>query len=238
MSSQAEKTKKTLIMITDAPVTNDPSSLINANWLNLSCTLKETNFTAGQKNDIDNTTFCSEETENLNGLPAPSELSLSGNFFRNPAQDALRDAYDNDTVYGFKIIFPSGNGFLMRAEVRQHTWSASVNAVVAATFSLRLKGKPQQINATGALSFSADLSDSLSVPEGDDLTLSVSVTGGVIPYTYVWEKDGQAISGQTEGTLTKSGATTDDDGTYSCVVTDSATPPNVITSAECTVIVD
>jgi hypothetical protein len=41
---------------------------------------------------------------------------LSGNFYRNPAQDALRTAYDNDGVYGFKVIFPSGNGFLLRAE--------------------------------------------------------------------------------------------------------------------------
>jgi hypothetical protein len=54
------------------------------------------------------TTLCSEETENINGLPAPSEMSLSGNFYRNPAQDALRTAYDNDGVYGFKVIFPSG----------------------------------------------------------------------------------------------------------------------------------
>ena len=73
------------------------------------------------ENDIDVTVLCSDETENINGLPAPSEMSLSGNFYRNPAQDALRAAYDNDGVYGFKVIFPSGNGFLMRAEVRQHT---------------------------------------------------------------------------------------------------------------------
>ena len=91
------------------------------NWLNLSCTIKQASFTAGQKNDIDVTVLCSDETENINGLPAPSEMSLSGNFYRNPAQDALRAAYDNDGVYGFKVIFPSGNGFLMRAEVRQHT---------------------------------------------------------------------------------------------------------------------
>jgi hypothetical protein len=80
----------------------------SATWLNLSCTIKQASFTAGQKNDIDVTTLCSDETENINGLPAPSEMSLSGNFYRNPAQDALRTAYDNDGVYGFKVIFPSG----------------------------------------------------------------------------------------------------------------------------------
>lgn len=120
-------------MITSEPVTVD--ELASATWLNLSCTIKQASFTAGQKNDIDVTTLCSEETENINGLPAPSEMSLSGNFYRNPAQDTLRTAYDNDGVYGFKVVFPSGNGFLFRAEVRQHTWDSQTNGVVAATFS-------------------------------------------------------------------------------------------------------
>ncbi len=120
MSALFERAQKTVVMITSVPVT--AAELDTATWLNLSCTIKQASFTAGQKNDIDVTTLCSDETENINGLPAPSEMSLSGNFYRNPAQDALREAYDNDGVYGFKVIFPSGNGFLMRAEVRQHTW--------------------------------------------------------------------------------------------------------------------
>jgi hypothetical protein len=37
----------------------------------------------------------------------------------------------------------------MRAEVRQHTWDSQTNGVVAATFSLRLKGKPTNIDAPG-----------------------------------------------------------------------------------------
>jgi predicted secreted protein len=112
----------------------------------LQCTIKEVQFTGGQKQDIDVTTLCSTEQENINGLGAQSEISLSGNFYSNPAQDALREAYDNDTTYGFKIIFPSGIGFQFLAEVRQHTWSSGTNSVVAATFSLRLKGKPQKID--------------------------------------------------------------------------------------------
>ncbi|HBX8221429.1 TPA: phage tail protein, partial [Klebsiella pneumoniae] len=112
MSALFERAQKTVVMITSVPVT--AAELDTATWLNLSCTIKQASFTAGQKNDIDVTTLCSDETENINGLPAPSEMSLSGNFYRNPAQDALRAAYDNDGVYGFKVIFPSGNGFLMR----------------------------------------------------------------------------------------------------------------------------
>lgn len=90
---------------------------------------------------------CRTEQENINGLPSPSEISLSGNFYKNPAQDALREAYDNDTTYAFQVIFPSGKGFKFLAEIRQHTWSSGTNGVVAATFSLRLKGKPENIES-------------------------------------------------------------------------------------------
>ncbi len=36
---------------------------------------------------------------------------MSGNFYLNQAQNALRDAYDNDALYAFKVLFPSGKGF-------------------------------------------------------------------------------------------------------------------------------
>lgn len=140
MSSNFERSQLTKIMISSAPVTAE--TLDSASYLGLSCTIKEVQFTAGQKQDIDVTTLCSVEQENINGLGAASEISMSGNFYLNAAQNALRSAYDNDTTYGFKVIFPSGNGFTFMAEVRQHTWSAGTNGVVAATFSLRLKGKP------------------------------------------------------------------------------------------------
>ncbi len=35
-------------------------------------------------------------------------------LYKNPAQDALREAYDNDTTYAFRVIFPSGKGFKFR----------------------------------------------------------------------------------------------------------------------------
>lgn len=147
MSALYEKTQGTKILISSLPATKETAS--TAIYLNLECTLKEIQFTAGQKSDIDVTTLCSEETENVNGLPAQSEISLTGNFYRNPAQDALRAAYDTDGTYAFKVIFPSGNGFSLIAEVRQHTWSTATSGVVAATFSLRLKGKPTPIEADG-----------------------------------------------------------------------------------------
>lgn len=66
MSSNFERSQLTKIMISSAPVTAE--TLDSASYLGLSCTIKEVQFTAGQKQDIDVTTLCSVEQENINGL--------------------------------------------------------------------------------------------------------------------------------------------------------------------------
>lgn len=234
MSGLHEKSQLTKVLISSLPVTVD--NFDAATYLDLSCTVKEAQFTAGQKQDIDVTTLCSTEQENVNGLPAPSEISLSGNFYRNAAQDALRDAYDNDTAYGFQIIFPSGKGFKFIAEVRQHTWSSGVNGVVAATFSLRLKGKPS--NVDNGLRLTTDLAATKTVTAGTALTLSVVASGGTAPYSYVWKKAGSTVSGQTTATFNKAGVAAADAGSYTCEITDSSNPVKKITSTACTVTVN
>lgn len=236
MSALFEKAQGTQILISSLPAT--AASAPSAIYLSLSCALKQAQFTAGQKQDIDVTTLCSTEQENVNGLAAPSEISLSGNFYRNAAQDSLRNAYDNDSIYAFKIIFPSGNGFMFRAEVRQHTWDSQTNGVVAATFSLRLKGKPTPIDAVQALDLTTDLPATKSVTAGSTLSLTVEATGGVTPYTYQWQKGGVNVSGQTSATFNKASAVVGDAGAYTCIVTDAASPANTITSAACTVSVN
>lgn len=230
MSALYEKSQLTKILISSLPTTKE--AMDSATYLDLSCTLKEAQFTGGQKQDIDTTTLCSTEQENTNGLPAPSEISLSGNFFLNAAQNALRDAYDNDTTYGFQIIFPSGNGFKFLAEVRQHTWSSGTNGVVAATFSLRLKGKPVPIDSV--LKLTTDLPSSLSVAVGAAISMAVVAAGGKPPYACTWKKAGSTVSGQTSDTFNKPSAGSGDAGDYTCVVTDSSSPVKTVTSATCT----
>lgn len=233
MSALYEKTQLTKVMISSAPVTTE--TLGKAEFLGLSCSIKEVQFTAGQKQDIDVTTLCSTEQENINGLGAASEISMSGNFWLNQAQNALRDAYDNDTTYGFKVEFPSGKGFMFLAEVRQHTWSVSTNSVVSATFSLRLKGKPSQYVVP--LAFTLDLESTKSVAAGELITLSVAVQGGTAPYVYSWAKDGTVMTGETDSTLNIAGACADNCGTYTCTVTDAAIPAASIISTGCVVTV-
>ena len=131
------------------------------------------------------------------------------------------------------MIMTAYTGLRLFSEVRQHTWDSQTNGVVAATFSLRLKGKPTNIDASGILSFAADLPASQTVASGSALTMSVVVQGGTEPYTYVWKKGSSTVSGQTSATFNKASAVSGDAGVYSCVVTDA--DGTVITSSDCTV---
>ncbi|WP_272670928.1 phage tail tube protein [Providencia sp. PROV147] len=140
MTAKYEKSQGTKISISALPAEEvNPTSVT---FIALSCSFKEISFTGGQKADIDVTAFCSEEQEMINGLPSPAEITINANFSADDeGQEVVRKAYDEDTKHSFKVVFPSGNGFAFLAEVRQHTWSAQTNGVVAATFTLRLKGK-------------------------------------------------------------------------------------------------
>ncbi|MFB0897929.1 Ail/Lom family outer membrane beta-barrel protein, partial [Escherichia coli] len=69
---------------------------------------------------------------------ASSEISMSGNFYLNQAQNALRDAYDNDALYAFKVLFPSGKGFSNTSLA----WGAGVqfNPTESVTIDLAYEG--------------------------------------------------------------------------------------------------
>ena len=77
MSALYERSQLTQVMISSAPAAAE--TMDKAEYLRLDCTIKEVQFTAGQKQDIDVTTLCSTEQENINGLGASSEISMSCN---------------------------------------------------------------------------------------------------------------------------------------------------------------
>ncbi|WP_258964100.1 immunoglobulin domain-containing protein, partial [Klebsiella pneumoniae] len=76
-----------------------------------------------------------------------------------------------------------------------------------------------------ALAFTTNLTATKAVTAGSVLNMSVAVDGGTAPYTYVWKKDGSAVSGQTTATFNKANAAAGDAGVYTCEVTDSAATP-------------
>lgn len=80
-----------------------------------------------------------------------------------------------------------------------------------------------------ALAFSKNLAPTLEVPTGTQLSLEVTVAGGVSPYTYNWTRGGSAI-GSNKNTY---GPTSAVAGTYACKVTDSA--GTVVNSTSCVV---
>ena len=116
MSSKYEKTQGTKINISENPAT-EPNPT-GATWQSINCSTKELSYTGGQKSDIDTTTLCSTEQEMTNGLAAPGEMTVSGNWSADEeGQNTLRTAYDTDTLHAFQVIFPSGNGYAFLAEV-------------------------------------------------------------------------------------------------------------------------
>ncbi len=91
--------------------------------------------------------------------------------------------------------------------------------------------------ADDALAFTTNLTPTKTVVAGAALTMTVAATGGTAPYTYIWKKDGSAVSGQTSATFNKASTVAGDAGSYVCEVTDSATTPAKITSTACVVTV-
>ena len=71
------------------------------------------------------------------------------------------------------------------------------------------------------ITFTTNLSPTQSVATGAALTMTVAVTGGKTPYTYVWKKGGVVVSGQTTATFNKASAASGDAGSYVCEVTDA-----------------
>lgn len=69
-------------------------------------------------------------------------------------------------------------------------------------------------------SFSSTLPATTSVTTGETMTLTVTVTGGLEPYSYQWYKNNNAIAGATAASYAKASTTTADSGTYKVVVHD------------------
>ena len=69
-------------------------------------------------------------------------------------------------------------------------------------------------------SFSSALAATTPVTAGETMTLTVTVTGGLEPYSYQWFKDNNAIAGANAASYAKASTTTADSGTYKVVVHD------------------
>lgn len=114
-----------------------------AEWLKISTTAKEISYTGGQKQDVDVTVLESDDQEMENGLRAPGELTISGNWTTDdPGQDSLREADEDDSYRQLRITFKNGKRTTMLVQVRQENWSIAANGVASGGFNCRIKEGP------------------------------------------------------------------------------------------------
>ncbi|CAI2035320.1 Kappa-carrageenase precursor [Serratia fonticola] len=231
-NSKFEKTQGTVFSISDAEVASIDQAGIN--WLSASCSTKELSFTGGQKDDIDVTTLCSEEKEMTNGLAAPSEMTINRNWtVYEEAQRSLMAAYNTDTTRAVRVVFPSGNGYMYIAEVRQNSWIAGVGGVVSASYTLRIKGKPVDIFAVNIPVTGVALDKTTaSLTLGNSLTLTPTIapptatnrnlTWSSSDSTRVMVNSAGKITGLSVGTATITVKTSDGAKTATCAVTVTA----------------
>ncbi|MDI3471803.1 MAG: hypothetical protein PWQ48_84 [Thermotogaceae bacterium] len=73
--------------------------------------------------------------------------------------------------------------------------------------------------------------------EGDSASFSVSVIGGIPPYSYQWKKDGVNISGANSQSYVISNLNSGHTGIYSVEVTDNSTPSQVVISDNANLVV-
>jgi hypothetical protein len=150
----AEKSKRTKSQGTKVEVSKLASSDLEAKdqvFVDLSTTGKQIQWQGGQSEEIDTTTFASDEKEFELGLPDPGEFSVEGNYKSDDeGQGVLRAARATGEKHVFRVTFSDKSQFLFAGMVRQYTWSSAVNGIVSTNYSVRVSGAPKIVPAPGA----------------------------------------------------------------------------------------
>jgi hypothetical protein len=97
-----------------------------------------------EKNLIDVTSLCDDARTYRNGLADGVEIPLQLNFLPDdPQAQALKDAYDNDTVVNFRIARKSGSPaitFDFAAIVRAWNVTGPIGARAVLQFTVKVSG--------------------------------------------------------------------------------------------------
>lgn len=151
MASRYQVVKGTKISVTKEPFKEDQAE---PEYVELGCMFTEMSYTGGAKADIDVTTLCSTSKENTNGLPDPGEVSFTGNWVVcDEAIQVLRQAYNDDQVYGFKMEMfdadgnPAG-GYEFQGQVRQENFTITAGDVMKGGFTVRMRGLMTEIGCS------------------------------------------------------------------------------------------
>ncbi|AHE29356.1 phage tail tube protein [Burkholderia pseudomallei] len=143
----AERSKRIRSQGTKVEVSKVPSYDLDANditFVDLNTTTKQIQWQGGQSEEIDATTFASEQKESELGLGDPGEFSVQGNYSSDDeGQLILRAAHSTKSKHVLRVTFSDKSQFLMIGMVRQYSWSGGVNAIISSSYSIRLSGAPK-----------------------------------------------------------------------------------------------
>jgi len=158
-------------------------------------------------------------------------LALKTNVSVGPLNDQARCAGQSVTW----TAMPSGTGpfsFVWKKEgtvipnaTNVSFTVASVAAASAGVYSVDVIGACGTASATARLMVNAALLQDTTVCAGELVKLGTAASG-VFPAAFVWRKDGNIISSQTNATLTISNATVSDSGIYSVALNDCGQATN------------
>lgn len=144
MPSMAMPVQGTTIEISTTPQTSlTPST--PPTYAALDCTAREMTWQSGQRTQNDSTVICSTAKEKLAGLKDSGTLSLNG-FWKpgSEGHDELKDSYDSDEYFLFRVTWVDGSTWLSLGQVTQRGWSMTVDGLVNASYSILLSGETQE----------------------------------------------------------------------------------------------
>jgi hypothetical protein len=138
MPSMVLKVQGTAIRIstsTVAVLTGSPT------FASLDCISRDINYQSGSSTEIDVTSICSTSREFRLGLPDAGTLSISGYWKQGTAgHTEFREAYNDKNTRLFEIEFEDGSTFRALGFVQQRSFTAAVDGVVNASYTVRLTG--------------------------------------------------------------------------------------------------
>lgn len=157
--------------------------------------------------------------------------ALRTKFLDEQESELAIDIIDGTTGAGYRFTMP-------RVKITEAPRPIDGEGDIMLNMSYRglldqTEGYSISIEQLTPLAFTTNLPATKSVAIGDALTLTVAVSSGQAPYSYVWKKDGVVVSGQTTATFNKASAVAGDSGTYVCEVTD--TSGRTVSSVACVV---
>jgi hypothetical protein len=140
MPSMVLKVQGTAIRISTTEVTTAQPA-VEPTFAALDCISRDINYQSGSSTEIDVTSICSTSREFRLGLPDAGTLTISGYWKQGTAgHTEFREAYNDKLSRLLEVEFEDGSTFRAVGYVQQRSFTAAVDGVVNASYTVRLTG--------------------------------------------------------------------------------------------------